>query len=292
MLAREALTRDVFDKLRQIEERSDEIDRALADPAIYSRTSELARLRKEQSDLQETVERFREYRKILERIGEARHILSEGGDRELAELAQAEIDELRGRQATLEEELKRLLLPRDPNDEKNVIVEIRAGTGGDEAALFAADLSRMYTKYAEGKRWKVEVMDASPTGQGGLKEVILFIQGRGAWSRLKFESGVHRVQRVPVTEAAGRIHTSTVTVAVLPEAEDVDIQVGRQGRPRRRLSLVRARRPGRQHHRLRRAPHAHSDRARRDVPGRALADQEPREGDARAPGAAAGARPG
>jgi peptide chain release factor 1 len=215
----------MFDKLRQLEERSEAIDRALADPAIYSRSSELARLRKEQSDLQETVELFREYREVLKRLGEARHILSEGGDRELAELAQAEIDELGGRQTALEEGLKRLLIPRDPTDEKNVFVEIRAGAGGDEAALFAADLSRMYTKYAEGKRWKVEVMDASLTGQGGLKEVILFIQGRGAWSRLKFERGVHRVQRVPVTESAGRIHTSTVTVAVLPEAEDVDVRV-------------------------------------------------------------------
>ena len=215
----------MFDKLRQIEERAMEIDRALADPSIFSRQADYARLRKEHSDLEETVERFREYRDVLKRVGEARHILSEAGERELAELAQAEIDELSGRQAVLEEELKRLLLPRDPNDEKNVFVEIRAGAGGDEAALFAADLSRMYTKYAEGKRWKVEVMDASPTGVGGLKDVILFIQGRGAWSRLKFERGVHRVQRVPVTESAGRIHTSTVTVAVLPEAEDVEIRV-------------------------------------------------------------------
>ena len=215
----------MFDKLRQIEERAMEIDRALADPSIFSRQADYARLRKEHSDLEETVERFREYRDVLKRVGEARHILSEAGERELAELAQAEIDELSGRQAVLEEELKRLLLPRDPNDEKNVFVEIRAGAGGDEAALFAADLSRMYSKYAEGKRWKVEVMDASPTGVGGLKDVILFIQGRGAWSRLKFERGVHRVQRVPVTESAGRIHTSTVTVAVLPEAEDVEIRV-------------------------------------------------------------------
>jgi peptide chain release factor 1 len=214
-----------LDKLRQIEERSDEIDRALADPSLYGKSGELAKLRKEQSELQETVERFREYRDVLRRVGEARHILSEGGDRELAELAQAEIDELTIRQTALEEDLKRLLLPRDRNDDKNVFVEIRAGAGGDEAALFAADLSRMYTKYVEGKRWKFEVMDSSPTGQGGLKEVILFVQGRGAWSRLKFERGVHRVQRVPVTESAGRIHTSTVTVAVLPEAEDVDVKV-------------------------------------------------------------------
>src|SRR5207253_707393 len=137
----------------------------------------------------------------------------------------AEIDDLTARQTALEEELKRLLLPRDPNDDKNVFVEIRAGAGGDEAALFAADLTRMYTKYAERQRWRVEVMDASPTGVGGFKDVILFIHGKGAWSRLKFERGVHRVQRVPVTESSGRIHTSTVTVAILPEAEDVDVQV-------------------------------------------------------------------
>src|SRR5919108_6099260 len=210
----------LFDKLRQIEERSQEIARRLADPAIFSQQAEYARLRKEHADSQEIVERFAQYRDILRKLSEAQHILSEGGDRELAELAQAEIDELSGRQTALEEELKRLLLPRDPNDEKNVFVEIRAGAGGDEAALFAAELSRMYTKYAESKRWKVEVMDASPTGQGGLKEVILFLQGRGAWSRLKFERGVQRVQRVPVTESAGRVYTSTVTVAVLPEAED------------------------------------------------------------------------
>jgi peptide chain release factor 1 len=215
----------LFDKLRQIEERSEEIDRALGDPSIYGKSGELARLRKEQSDLQETVERFREYRDVLKRIGEARHILGDGADRELAELAQAEVDELTLRQTELEADLKRLLLPRDPNADKNVFVEIRAGAGGDEAALFAADLARMYTKYGEGRRWKVEVMDASSTGQGGLKEVILFIHGRGAFSRLKFERGVHRVQRVPVTESAGRIHTSTVTVAVMPEAEDVDVQV-------------------------------------------------------------------
>src|ERR1051326_1162989 len=215
----------MFDRLRQIEERSEELDRALSDPAIFSRPSELARLRKERSDLQETVERFREYREVLKRIGEARHILSEAGDRDLAEMAQTEIDELTGRQTALEEDLKRLILPRDPNEDKNGFMEIRGGAGGDEAALFAADLARMYTKYAESKRWKVEVMDASPAGQGGLKEAILFFQGRGAWSRLKFERGVHRVQRVPVTESAGRIHTSTVTVAVLPEAEDVDVRV-------------------------------------------------------------------
>jgi peptide chain release factor 1 len=215
----------LFDKLRRIEERSQEIARVLADPAIFSQPSEYARLRKEHADTLEVVDKFTEYRDLLKRLGEARHILAEGGDRELVELAQAEIDELSGRQTALEEDLKKLVLPKDPNDDKNVFVEIRAGAGGDEAALFAADLARMYTKYAEAHRWKVEVMDSSPTGVGGFKEVIFFVQGRGAWSRLKFERGVHRVQRVPVTEASGRIHTSTVTVAVLPEAEDVDVRV-------------------------------------------------------------------
>jgi peptide chain release factor 1 len=215
----------LFDKLRQIEERAADIARALSDPAILAQPAEYARLRKEHADTAELVERFGEYREVLRRLGEARHILEEGGDRELIELAQSEVDELGQRQAALEDELKRLLLPRDPNDDKNVFVEIRAGAGGDEAALFAADLMRMYTKYAERQRWKVEVMDASPTGVGGLKDVILSVQGRGAWSRLKFERGVHRVQRVPVTESSGRIHTSTVTVAVLPEAEDVDVRV-------------------------------------------------------------------
>jgi peptide chain release factor 1 len=215
----------LFDKLRQIEERSDELARVLADPRVYGNPPELARLRKEHAETAEIVERFQEYREVLRRLGEARHLLGDDGDHELQELAQAEVEELSRKQADLEIELKRLLVPRDPNDDKNVFLEIRAGAGGDEAALFAADLTRMYTKYAERQRWKVEVMDSSATGVGGLKEMILFVQGRGAWSRLKYERGVHRVQRVPVTESSGRIHTSTVTVAVLLEAEDVEIRV-------------------------------------------------------------------
>jgi peptide chain release factor 1 len=214
----------LFDKLRQIEERSEELARALADPALYGQASEYARLRKEHAETIEIVDRFREYREVLRRLNETRLLLADG-DRELAELAQAEMTELTARQAELEAELKRLVLPRDPNDDKNVFVEIRAGAGGDEAGLFANDLMRMYAKYAERQRWKVEIMDANATGVGGVKEAILFIQGRGAWSRLKYERGVHRVQRVPATESSGRIHTSTVTVAVLPEAEDVDVRV-------------------------------------------------------------------
>src|SRR5256885_5809610 len=215
----------LFDKLRQIEERSNEIARARSDPAVLAQPAEYARLRREHAETVEIVERFTEYREVLKRLGEAHHLISEGGDRELMELAQAEVNDLTARQAALEDELKRLLLPRDPNDAKNVFVEIRAGAGGEEAALFAAELARMYTKYAERQRWKIEVMDASATGTGGFKDVILFIQGRGAWSRLKFERGVHRVQRVPVTEGSGRIHTSAVTVAVMPEADEVEIQI-------------------------------------------------------------------
>jgi len=215
----------MFEKLRQIEERYRDLNRALSDPTVIGQPAIYARTAKAASELAETVSKFDDYKAVLTRISEARHILGEDSDREMRELAQAEIDELQGQQATLEEELRALLIPRDPNDDKNVFLEIRAGAGGDEAGLFAADLARMYTKYAERQRWKVEVMDAHPTGIGGLKEAVLLIQGRGAWSRLKFERGVHRVQRVPATESSGRIHTSTVTVAVLPEAEEVDVKV-------------------------------------------------------------------
>jgi len=218
----------VFERLRQIEERYQELSRLLADPQVIGQPAQYARHAKAASDLSLVVEGFTEYKAVLARITEARHILAEEPDRELRELAQSELDELTARQTALEEELRRLLTPRDPNDERNVFVEVRAGAGGDEAGLFAADLARMYVKYAERQGWKVETVERHPTGVGGFKEVILFVQGKGAWSRLKFERGVHRVQRVPVTESAGRIHTSTVTVAVLPEAEDVEVKVSDQ----------------------------------------------------------------
>src|SRR5499427_301461 len=214
----------MFDKLRQIEERWSDLNRQLSDPSVIAQPAVYARTAKAASELSETVQKFGDYKAVLARISEARHILAEDPDREMREIAQAEIDDLAGQQARLEEDLRALLVPRDPNDDRNVFLEIRAGAGGDEAGLFAADLVRMYTKYAERQRWKVEVMDVHPTGIGGFKEAVLLVQGR-AWSRLKFERGVHRVQRVPATESSGRIHTSTVTVAVLPEAEDVDIKV-------------------------------------------------------------------
>jgi len=215
----------VFDKLRQLESRYEELGRQLAELAREGARSEYARLAKARSELEEAVVAFGEYKSLLGRIQEAQHILAEDGDPELRELAEAELTTLREHEVELERRLRTLLIPRDPADEKNVLVEIRAGAGGDEAALFAADLARMYTKYAERRGWRVEVMDSHPTGQGGFKEIILSVQGTGAWSRLKFERGVHRVQRVPVTESAGRIHTSTVTVAVLPEAEDVEVRI-------------------------------------------------------------------
>jgi peptide chain release factor 1 len=215
----------MFDKLRQIEERYRELTRSMADPAVIGLPAAYAKTAKTASELSEVVQKFEEYKQLLGRLEEARHMAAEDADREMREMAQAEVDELAARQGKLEDELRALILPKDPNDDKNVFVEIRAGAGGDEAGLFAADLARMYTKYSERQKWKVEVMDSHATGVGGFKEIVLFIQGRGAWSRLKFERGVHRVQRVPQTESSGRIHTSTVTVAVLPEAEDVDIKV-------------------------------------------------------------------
>ncbi|HKZ06861.1 MAG TPA: peptide chain release factor 1 [Methylomirabilota bacterium] len=215
----------MFDKLRQLEERYADLSRRLSDPQVIGQTAEYAKTAKAAAELSEVVQKFGEYKELLQRLSEAKHILAEDDDREMRDMAQAEVETLSARQTALEDELRTLLLPRDPNDDRNVFVEIRAGAGGEEAALFAADLARMYTKYAERQRWKVEVMDSHVTGVGGYKEMILFIQGKGAWSRLKFERGVHRVQRVPATESSGRIHTSTVTVAVLPEAEDVDVKV-------------------------------------------------------------------
>ncbi|MBI2544367.1 MAG: peptide chain release factor 1 [Candidatus Rokubacteria bacterium] len=194
----------MFDRLRQIEERYQELSRLLADPQVIGQPAEYARHAKAASDLRQVVEGFTLYKAVLARIREARHILADESDRELRELAQSELEELTTRQAALEEELRRLLTPRDPNDDRNVFVEIRAGAGGDEAGLFAADLARMYVKYAERQGWKVETVERHPTGVGGSKEVILFLQGKGAWSRLKFERGVHRVQRrVDVYRSSG-----------------------------------------------------------------------------------------
>jgi peptide chain release factor 1 len=214
----------MFEKLKSIEDKYEELTKLLMDPVVLSKPAELQKYSKEQAELQPLVDKIREYNKLLSSIEEAEEILREG-DGDLHELAEAELKEATEKKPLVEEELKIMLLPKDPRDEKNVILEIRAGTGGEEAALFASSLLRMYLKYAERRRWKVETIDLNATGLSGIKEVIVSIQGKNAYSRLKYESGVHRVQRVPVTEASGRIHTSAATVAVLPEAEDVDIKV-------------------------------------------------------------------
>ncbi len=216
---------NVIDGIATIENRYDELSELMTKPEVIGDPAALQRYAKEQSELQDIVGKYREYKVVSKNLEETRAMLEDGLDAELEEMARDELAELRERQAKLIEEIKTLLLPKDPNDEKDVIVEVRAGAGGEEAALFAADLFRMYSRYAERNRWHTEIMNSNPTGIGGFKEIIFEIKGRGAYSRLKFESGVHRVQRVPFTEASGRIHTSTATVAVLPEVEEVDVQI-------------------------------------------------------------------
>ncbi len=214
----------MLEKLLEIEEKHDEITRALADPEVLSNTQAYKKYSKEQSDLIPIVEKIREYKKLLSGIDEVEEMLR-GGEGDIKELAQEELEELKKRRPLLENEMRMILLPKDPRDDRNVILEIRAGTGGEEAALFGASLFRMYSKYAESRKWKIEVIDSSPTGIGGLKEIVANITGKGVYSKLKYESGVHRVQRVPVTETSGRIHTSAATVAVLPEAQEVEIRI-------------------------------------------------------------------
>lgn len=215
----------MFDKLAQIEARYDELDRLLSDPEVTSDYSRVADLSRERSGLTEIVEAYRQYRSQRDQLGQAREMLEMESDAELRAMAQEELESLTASTAALEERLRVLLLPRDARDDKNVIMEIRAGTGGDEAGLFASDLFRMYSYYASGRGWKIEVIDQSETGIGGFKEIRFEVRGEGAFSRLKFESGVHRVQRVPETESQGRVHTSTVTVAVLAEMDEVDVQL-------------------------------------------------------------------
>jgi peptide chain release factor 1 len=214
----------MFDKLSTVESRYEELMARVGTAEVQADPSEFKKAAKALSELEPLVAKFREYKTVEENLKGAEELVK-GNDAEMRELAEEELATLTVRRDALLQELKVLLIPKDPNDEKNVILEIRAGTGGDEAALFAGDLFRMYTRYAERQGWKLDVMSSSDTGSGGLKEAIVSIEGRGVYSRLKYESGVHRVQRVPATEASGRIHTSTATVAVLPEAEDVDIQI-------------------------------------------------------------------
>ena len=215
----------LIDRLRTVEARYDELTNEVANPEVVSDSKRYQKTAKSHAELGELVAKFREYKDLERGISETRVMVREETDAELKAMAEEELAGLESRLASCETELKLLLLPKDPNDERNVILEIRAGTGGDEAALFVADVFRMYSRYAESQRWRVEILSSNPTGIGGFKEVIAMIEGKGAYSRLKYESGVHRVQRVPATEASGRIHTSTITVAILPEAEEVDVQI-------------------------------------------------------------------
>jgi peptide chain release factor 1 len=228
----------MFKKLDDVVLRYEELDRKLCSPEVIGQRDKFTQLSKERADLRELVEAYREYRDLQQRIVENKELLS---DAELRDLAREELEQDRVRVTALESRLKILLLPKDPNDDKNVLLEIRGGTGGEEASLFAADLYRMYGRYAERAGWKTEVLSISQSSTGGLKEVIALIAGQRVYSRLKYESGVHRVQRVPVTEAQGRIHTSTATVAVLPEAEEVDIQIADK---ELKIDVMRAGGPG------------------------------------------------
>jgi len=215
----------MFERLDQIESKYEELTRALTLPELISDSARYQKTAKAHSELTPLVERYREYRDLKRGIAESKALVAEESDPEMRAYAQEELAKLEARTAAVEQELKTLLLPKDPNDEKNVVLEIRAGTGGDEATLFASEIFRMYTRYAESQGWKVEILSTSESGVGGLKEVIAIVEGRGVYSRLKYESGVHRVQRVPQTEQQGRVHTSAVTVAVLPEAEEVDVKI-------------------------------------------------------------------
>jgi peptide chain release factor 1 len=212
----------LLSKLAAVESRSEELSSKLSDPEVLARPQVMQKLAKEHADIRELVDTLRIHRQTLARIEEARDMQK---DPEMRDLARQEESELSAEQSRLEERLKLLLLPKDPNDDKNILLEIRGGTGGEEAALFASDLFRMYTRFAERRRWKVEILSMSSASAGGLKEVVAAVEGKGAYAHLKYESGVHRVQRVPTTEAQGRIHTSTATVAIMPELEDVDINI-------------------------------------------------------------------
>jgi peptide chain release factor 1 len=214
----------MFDKLKGVEERFNEVETALSAPDVVKDRAAFEKLSREHAELSKVVTVFREYQGIAEELADSQELMQDS-DPEMKSLARADVARLTEARDAMEVELRKLLVPKDPNDDKNIILEIRAGTGGDEAALFAADLFRMYSRYFEGQRWKVEIMSEHATGVGGFKEIIAMVQGQGAYSRMKYESGTHRVQRVPTTETQGRIHTSAVTVAVLPEAEEVDVAI-------------------------------------------------------------------
>lgn len=215
----------MFDRLQAVEDRYERLNELLSDPEIVNDPKKLREYSKEQSDIQETVMAYREYKEVKEQLSDAKAMLEDKLDADMREMVKEEISELEERLEELQARVKILLIPKDPNDDKNVIMEIRGAAGGDEAALFAGDLYRMYSRFAEAQGWKTEIIDASTTGVGGFKEIIFMVNGNGAYSKMKFENGAHRVQRVPETESGGRIHTSTATVACLPEAEEVEIEL-------------------------------------------------------------------
>jgi peptide chain release factor 1 len=215
----------LFDRLQSVEDRYERLNELLSDPEIINNNNKLREYSKEQADISDTVQAYREYKEIKEQLKEAKVMLDEKLDPEMREMVKEEVSELQSQLEEIEARLKILLVPKDPNDDKNVIMEVRGAAGGDEAALFAGTLFRMYSRYAEAQGWKIDIMDANPTGLGGYKEIIFMINGQGAFSKLKFESGAHRVQRVPETESSGRIHTSTATVVCLPEAEEVEVEI-------------------------------------------------------------------
>src|SRR3954471_14500235 len=215
----------MFDHLENVETKYNELTQALASPEIVSDSARYQKTAKAHSEISEIVEKYREYKDLKRGIAESKTMIAEESDGEMRAMAQEELTSLEARLKDVEEDLKVLLIPKDPNDDKNVILEIRAGTGGDEASLFVSEMFRLYSRFAEQQRWKVEILSSSESGVGGLKEVIALIEGKGAYSKLKYESGVHRVQRVPQTETQGRVHTSAITVAVLPEAEDVEVNI-------------------------------------------------------------------
>ncbi len=231
----------MFEKLAFTEEKYEQLSKSISDPDIIADQDKWRKLCKEQSDIEPIVEKYREYKEAKKNLEQAQELLKSEDDKDFLKMIQEEIEEAKKIIENCEHELKILLIPKDANDDKNVIVEIRGGAGGDEAALFAADLYRMYTMYAEGRRWKTEVLSSNTTGIGGIKEILFMISGNGAYSRLKYESGVHRVQRVPATESGGRIHTSTVTVAVLPEIDDVEVEINQNDL---RIDVFRAGGPG------------------------------------------------
>jgi len=214
----------MFDRLDQLEARYEDLGLQLSDPKIVNDQENYRKVAKQHRDMEPTVEKFRDYRKLRDAVADARAMLTES-DADMREMAQAELDELEPKLATTEEELKVLLLPRDPNDDKNIVLELRAGTGGDEASLFVAEIFRMYLRFAEQHKWKVEILSQTDSDVGGLKDITAIMEGQGVYAQMKYESGVHRVQRVPATETQGRVHTSAITVAVLPEAEEVDIKI-------------------------------------------------------------------